>query len=1238
MVEKDRGSLGARYELRGRLGAGGMGEVFRAWDRLEGREIALKRLLPIPSPSSAVSVGPAEPAVAASEATQEMSAIESRPAPSDDPLRPVLSQGPPLGSFDPAPSLLLSIPPASGSRGSSGQPDAELRLVLTQEFHTLASLRHPNIISVLDYGFDDQSVPYFTMELLADAQPISQIPAETPLPERTSLILQLLQALSYLHRRGILHRDLKPANLLVVRGAVGPVVKLLDFGLAVLRRDLLRGHADLAGTPGYIAPELLFGAAPSERSDLFAVGVIAFAVLSGQSAILRDAVGVPILSRCADEIDWDSLSLGHGQAQFLQRLLARRPSDRPASAEEAAQALRAAVSLPPSGEDASRQESFLSAATLVGRETELRTLKTALKAARGGQGAVLLLAGESGVGKSRLCDELKAQAQVRGIAVLRGQADRHTGGLDLFAPALRTLCLAEPLTDLAGSILKPLLPDLPLLVGRALPDAPELATQAARMRLLLAIEQVLLSAQTPRLLLLEDLHWAQPDSLDLLRRLTQNIAAHPVLIVATYRDDERAGLPGELPGAQILKLPRLGREAVGELIDSMVGPMAGRAQLLELLLTESEGNTFFLVEAMRTLAETQGGLAQLAHCTLPPSIWVGGIAQALQRRLSRVPSRLRALLNLAAVAGRVLDEAVLAATQPGASVPEFLQLCSDACVLEVSEDHYRFAHDKLRERVLAELSPAEASTLHAQLAQAIERIHGSSPAHAALISHHYLSAGRLREAGTYAAQAGEQAVLRGALSEAQVLLRRAIDLLPQRPSTYLQRVRLYRFLLHTHLGLGQLMDRGDEIVEALQAIAQPMPTQPVALGTALTGALLRQVWNRLRPSPAGPSHRAEEAAVQTELCYLFQIVSEYLLWKNKPLPGIYYAYAAANASERQDDPFVRSLGYASLSYIFCITPLKAIAQMYATLAEHQYNIAPSKHLIIYPQRGTAFMYSFSGQLTQAIRIADSGIALAQAAGDPIGRLHLLFILWRAQRVQGELTAAAATGHALYELAQATDHAQYRTMGLAALGSAQLLSGKLAEAAASLQQALALGERSGYAETALHGLGLLALCAFRRGDHSEAESLAERSLQVIDIPMFAHDASYEGYPACVETFVFLHANESDPIRKHKLQISLTRAMSVLKRFSAIFPNGHAAYHRLQGQVGWLAGDPATAQAEFAASEAAAERYEMRYDAALAQAWRARLLHPDERRTILAHAAERLRHLGATWDAEQIAGWQ
>lgn len=1023
----------------------------------------------------------------------------------------------------------------------------------------------------------------------------------------------------------------------MVGEGAGATVKLLDFGLSVLRKEATRGQADIAGTPGYIAPEVLFGAPPSEQSDLFAFGVVAFQILSGRSAIVRDITGEPVLSRSAEEISWDGLPLSAALRSYLRRLLARQPDERFATAAEAAQALSSAAELQQPLEGQQTRESFLSAATLVGREEELRTLKAALKAARAGHGAVLLLGGESGVGKSRLCEELKAQAQVRGIAVVRGQADRHSGGLELFAPALRTLCLAESPSELLASTLKPLLPDLPQLLGRAVPDAPELATQAARLRLLLAMEHVLLGSSTPLLVLLEDLHWAEPDSVDLLRRLSQNIADRAVLIVATFRDDERAQLAAELPAAQLVKLSRLGSAAVGELIDSMVGPTAQRGQLLELLLRESEGNTFFIVEAMRTLADRSGGLAQLAQCELPRAVFVGGIQQALQRRLSQVPSQLRPLLHLAAVAGRTLDEAVLAAAQGEASLSAFLQSCSDSGVLEVHEQRYRFAHDKLRERVLADLGASEQRALHAQLAQAIERAYPGSPAHAALLSHHYLGAGLLRQAGETAAQAGEQAVLRGALAEAQVLLRRAIDLLPQRTTSYLQRVRLYRLLLHTHLGLGQLMDRGSEISAALRAIDRPMPSQPASLWPGIAAVVLRQGWNRLRPGSGLRPSSAADSAVQTELCYLYQIVSEYLLWKNQPLPGLYYAYAAANASEQQNDPFVRSLGFASLSYIYCITPLKDIAYMYGRLAEEQYRAAGARQLIIYPQRGVAFMYSFSGKLTQAMRIAQSGLQLAQAAGDPIGQLQLLFILWRAQRVQGELSAAAATAEQLTELASACDNGQYLTLGTAAVGSALLWQGKLAEADRRLRQALELGERTGYRETGLHGLGLLALCAWRSGNPAEARAFAERSLQMIDVPMFAHDGSYEGYPACVETFLMLYINEKDPVTKQDLQANLERSLAVLKRFSAIFPNGHAAYHRLQGQAYFLAGDRPGAQREFALSEAAAERTEMRYDAALAQAWRARFLSADERATVLPHAVERLRRLGASWDAEQVAGW-
>src|SRR5258706_15531538 len=147
----------------------------------------------------------------------------------------------------------------------------DTRLALAEEFQLLASLRHPNIISVLDYGFDDGN-PYFTMELLDHAQTILECGRGQPLAAQVGLLVQVLQALAYLHRRGVIHHDLKPGNVLVT----GEQVKLLDFGLSVMRKQRSDDGGTTSGTLAYLAPEVLSGLPSDETSDLYAVGVIAY--------------------------------------------------------------------------------------------------------------------------------------------------------------------------------------------------------------------------------------------------------------------------------------------------------------------------------------------------------------------------------------------------------------------------------------------------------------------------------------------------------------------------------------------------------------------------------------------------------------------------------------------------------------------------------------------------------------------------------------------------------------------------------------------------------------------------------------------------------------------------------------------------------------------------------------------------------------------------------------------------
>jgi serine/threonine protein kinase len=266
--------------------------------------------------------------------------------------------------------------------------DESSRLLLANEFQTLASLRHPHIISVLDYGFDTRRRPFFTMDYLANAQTIVEASRGQPTETRIDLLIQTLEALAYLHRRGILHRDLKPANVLVT--PADGRVRLLDFGLSV-SREVAQGRV---GTIAYMAPEVLHSGQTVEASDLYAVGVIAYQLLTGQPPFAAD----DIMGIMARPPDLAPLSGEPALASVVERLLHKDPTERYPSALAASAAFHQALGRPQPPEDRAIRESFLQAARFVGREGELGQLMEALEQALAGRGSAWLVGGESGVG------------------------------------------------------------------------------------------------------------------------------------------------------------------------------------------------------------------------------------------------------------------------------------------------------------------------------------------------------------------------------------------------------------------------------------------------------------------------------------------------------------------------------------------------------------------------------------------------------------------------------------------------------------------------------------------------------------------------------------------------------------------------------------------------------------------------------------------------------------------------
>ncbi len=758
-----------RYQLLAPLGQGGMGAVYCTLDRLTRRHVALKRVL-VP------------------ETQREFSASTA--------------------ATDP-------------------------RLALALEFRTLAGMRHPHIISVLDYGFDAAGHPFFTMELLTAARTITDAAKDAPLPTRVRLLYEMLLALDYLHRRGVFHRDLKPANVLVT--AAGQV-RVLDFGLAQSITEPMAAESDqIAGTLSYIAPELLTGTPASVASDLYAVGVIAYEIFVGRHPYGgKNMMG--LLSGVLHKAP-DTTSLDPALAAVLDRLLAKAPDARWDSAYDVIHALSFATDQPLPAESAAIRESVLQASAFVGRDDELRHLRDVLQAVLDGGTAFWLVGGESGVGKSRLVDELRIRAQVSGAIVLRGQGTAD-GGLpyQVWRDPVRRLVLSAPLTSLEASILKALVPDIGTLLDREVADAPELAGSAQQQRLILTLVELFKRQPLPTLLILEDLQWAS-ESLAVLRQmLLVRDQLAPVLVLGTYRDDERPELPDELPGMEVLRLARLDAGAIARLSESMLGTPGTRPEIIGMLQRETEGNAFFMVEVVRALAEHAGSLAAVGSVTLPAQVFAGGVQQVVARRLGRLREDIRTWLMPVAVAGRQLDLAIIDRLHPQAAAQreQFLLLCANAAALEVVEGVWRFSHDKIREALLAELAPDERARLSRQVAEAIEAVYPGDTRFNEALLEHWHDAGDVDKSTHYLAQVADVLVRVSAeYDRADALLKRGLALLPAEDS---RRVALLNALARSH-GCRGHVDETHRLASEALALAQTLQNE-----RAIAASLFELAW------------------------------------------------------------------------------------------------------------------------------------------------------------------------------------------------------------------------------------------------------------------------------------------------------------------------------------------------------------------------------------------------------------
>ncbi len=429
---------------------------------------------------------------------------------------------------------------------------------------------------------------------------------------------------------------------------------------------------------------------------------------------------------------------------------------------------------------------------LIGREQELGALEDVLLAASRGDGSVALLTGEAGMGKTRLAGEVVARARRLGFTVLLGACSEA----DLTIPYL-------PFVEAIGNHLPTA--DIGRLREQLGPSAAELAQlfprldhgagspgagdpQNARLRLFEAIADLLrvIAEGTGLLLVLEDLHWADPSSRELLDFLARRLRYGRVMLLGTYRSDEMHRRHPLLPlvqgwrRAQLVEsvdLRALTAGEVGAMMCAIFDLDQVSDEFRDLVHERSEGNPF-VVEEMLKLALERGDIyrtaagwerRELGQLLLPDTV-----KDTILMRLERLPADQVEILSTAAVLGRSFDPAVLAAAVPHGAreVEEALHAAEQQQILdEEGGGRYRFRHALTREVVYDDLPAPRRERLHLTAAEVLRRRGGGSPPE--LVAH-LMAGGAVEEAVPLCIAAGREALSQAAFEEAIELFRRAL--------------------------------------------------------------------------------------------------------------------------------------------------------------------------------------------------------------------------------------------------------------------------------------------------------------------------------------------------------------------------------------------------------------------------------------------------------------------------------
>jgi tetratricopeptide (TPR) repeat protein len=672
----------------------------------------------------------------------------------------------------------------------------EGRSRLLQEAQLTANLDHPNIVTVFDAG-EFQETPFIVMQYIEGKTLAEEKPSK--FKEIVEIARQICAALAHAHQKEIIHRDLKPEN--VIRTPDGSI-KLMDFGLARSTASRLTAEGTMIGTVFYMSPEQAMGKIVDARTDLYALGVMLYELCTGQLPfedenpvkVITQHINAPVVPPRIRRED-----LPQALNDLIIGLMQKDPEDRPFSVS-AVQEILSDPDLLEVHTESLRDMPVLERIKyggLVGREEELQQARMLWQQTMTGAGQLLLISGEPGVGKTRLMHEVITRAEVSGGIAFIGECYAESNvPYGAFAQITRKVfqrCDHE-FPELPQAVLADLLKLIPDQAHH-FPDVqpnPPLDPENERQRLFehfVTFCQTL-AEETPLLLVVDDVHWADSGTVALFQHLIRRTKMMPVMLLGTYREvelreaDAFNNLLMTLNLHRIgtrLKLDRLSREKTRDMLAAVF-----QEEITDEFLTgiyrETDGNPFFIEEICRALVDSgklyfEAGRwhrPSMAELEIPQ-----GIQVAVETRLKKLTKPCQQAVEMAAVLGREFEYRVLAKAlkMDEDELIEALESAERAMVIQEvkapQEITFQFVHALVPQAVRESIRTLSRRKLHQQAVVAFEAVYpGNYPA----LAYHTTEAGDYKKALRYHSLAGEQALKAYINKEAEEHLLAALDL------------------------------------------------------------------------------------------------------------------------------------------------------------------------------------------------------------------------------------------------------------------------------------------------------------------------------------------------------------------------------------------------------------------------------------------------------------------------------